>query len=144
MLLARTKGKIYLLILTLIRDKHRVKCPKSTFSAPQHCKGTGNESVLFELPKPECIVCSKRPSDALFALVREIFAFFAFKDPLRIIVGNHFETQEIWTSSSHPKSEEISNATDSGPVPSKVTLMVTSPLGSGDRFRSNSIMERLS
>ncbi len=45
-------------------------------------------------------------------------------------------------SSSHPKIEEISSGTDSGSVPSQVTLMITSGLGSGDHFRSNSIMER--
>ncbi len=71
----------------------------------------------------------------------ETSSSFAFKDPLRIIAGNDVEKQENSMSSSHPKIEEISSGTDSGPVSSRGTLMATSLLG-GDSFRSNLIMTR--
>ncbi len=44
-----------------IRDENGVNGTKITFPARQHCKGTGNASVLFQLPKPESIVCSVVP-----------------------------------------------------------------------------------
>ncbi len=113
------------------------------FLAQRHREGTETETFLLELPGPESIISSRRPSVDLLDRVKEAFASFAFQDLLRIVLGKELENRNARMPSPYPKIEEISNGTENGHVPSKLTVMVTSQLEpckeTGNHYRSPSI-----
>ncbi len=97
---------------------------KIIYPTSQYRGGTEDAPVLFELPKPKGISHAREPfQDWLDRLRRQLEKMFSFKDPFRITAEKDFEDRWHWEPFSHPKIGNISYGTESGFIPSQVSLI---------------------